>query len=50
MKHLGPVAIYAHLQASGIVNDHQKDCYRYGWLVGQYPVEYMDEASLSDGT
>ena len=49
MKYLGPITIYAHLQASGIINDHQKDCYRYGWLVGQYQVEYIDEANLSDG-
>lgn len=48
MKYLGPVTVYAHLQASGIINDHQKDCYCYGQLIGQYPVEYVEEPELSD--
>ncbi|WP_315115017.1 DNA-3-methyladenine glycosylase I [uncultured Clostridium sp.] len=28
-KFLGPVIIYSHLQATGLVNDHIKDCFRY---------------------
>ena len=28
-KFLGPVIIYAHLQAVGLVNDHITSCYRY---------------------
>lgn len=28
-KFLGPTIIYAHLQATGIVNDHLVDCFRY---------------------
>ena len=39
MKYLGPVTVYANLQACCIVNDHQKDCHRYGWLIEQHPVE-----------
>ena len=48
MKYLGPVTVYAHLQACGIINDHQKDCHCYRKLIGQYPVEYVDEMELSD--
>ena len=48
MKYLSPVTIYADLQACGIINDHQKDCDCYRKLVGQYPVEYIDETNLSD--
>ena len=43
MKYLGPVTVYAHLQACGMINDHRKDCHRYGWLIEQYPVEYIEE-------
>ena len=37
MKFLGSVTVYAHLQASGIINDHIKDCYCYKRLLEQYP-------------
>ena len=47
MKYLGPVTVYAHLQACGIINDHQKDCDCYRKLIEQYPVEYIEESNLS---
>lgn len=28
-KFLGSVTVYAHLQAAGIVNDHEPECFRY---------------------
>lgn len=28
-KHVGPTVIYAHMQATGMVNDHTTDCFRY---------------------
>ena len=28
-KFLGPTTIYAHMQATGMVNDHTTDCFRY---------------------
>ncbi len=31
-KFIGPTIIYAHLQATGIVNDHLVDCFRYKQL------------------
>ncbi len=36
-KYLGPITIYSHLQACGIINDHDKDCPRYKYLVTNYP-------------
>lgn len=36
-KFLGPVVIYSHLQASGIINDHGSDCPRYQHIVTHYP-------------
>lgn len=29
MKYVGTVIIYSYLQAIGIINDHDKDCYKY---------------------
>ncbi|OGG06014.1 MAG: DNA-3-methyladenine glycosylase [Candidatus Glassbacteria bacterium RIFCSPLOWO2_12_FULL_58_11] len=33
-KFVGPTVIYAHMQASGMVNDHTLDCFRYRELAG----------------
>lgn len=32
-KFVGPTVIYAHMQATGLVNDHLVDCFRYKELV-----------------
>lgn len=37
-KFLGPVTVYSHLQACGIINDHDKSCFRYKDIVENYPV------------
>lgn len=37
MKFLGSITVYAHLQASGVINDHLKDCHCYKRLTEQYP-------------
>ena len=42
MKFLSSVTVYAHLQASGIINDHIKDCYCYKRLLEQYPTLYIE--------
>lgn len=34
-KFVGPTIIYAHMQATGMVNDHTSDCFRYHALGGQ---------------
>lgn len=28
-RYLGPVTVYSHLQACGIINDHEEGCFRY---------------------
>lgn len=34
-KFVGPTICYAHMQATGMVNDHTVDCFRYAELRGQ---------------
>ena len=36
-KYLGSVTVYAHLQASGMINDHDKECGQYQELLKIYP-------------
>ena len=36
-KFVGPVTVYSHLQACGIINDHDKDCPCYQKIVSMYP-------------
>ncbi len=42
-KYLGAVTLYSHLQACGVINDHDADCFRYRALAEQYPTRYLDE-------
>ena len=36
-KYVGPVTIYSHLQACGIINDHDKDCPCRKKILDRYP-------------
>ena len=36
-KYLGSVTVYAHLQASGMINDHGEECGQYRKLIKMYP-------------
>lgn len=36
-KFLGTITVYSHLQASGIINDHDKNCPRYEFINSNYP-------------
>ncbi len=36
-KYLGPVVMYSHLQACGIINDHDQDCPCYQKIIENYP-------------
>jgi DNA-3-methyladenine glycosylase I len=36
-KYLGPVVLYSHLQACGIINDHIEGCFRYNFINENYP-------------
>ncbi|BBN81103.1 DNA-3-methyladenine glycosylase I [Pseudoalteromonas sp. A25] len=35
-KFLGPTTVYAHMQACGMVNDHDDECYRKSQIIEQY--------------
>lgn len=41
MKYLGSITVYAHLQAVGIVNDHERDCYIYQYIIDNFPTKYI---------
>lgn len=36
-KFLGTITVYSHLQAAGIINDHDKNCPRYSYINSNYP-------------
>ena len=36
-KFLGPITIYSHLQACGVINDHDQNCPRYAYINKNYP-------------
>ena len=36
-KFLGSITVYSHLQASGVINDHDKNCPRYNYINANYP-------------
>lgn len=38
-KYVGPVTIYSHLQACGVINDHAGDCPRYAEINAAFPTE-----------
>lgn len=42
-KFVGPVTIYSHLQASGLINDHGKDCPCFDEINRENPVVYVSE-------
>ena len=41
-KYLGSIAVYSHLQACGMINDHAEECFLYRKICENYPVEYRD--------
>ncbi len=41
-KYLGPVVVYSHLQACGMINDHTCNCFRYKHIMENYPVQELD--------
>lgn len=38
-KFVGPTICYAHMQATGMVNDHTVDCFRHKELIKAYPAK-----------
>lgn len=41
-KYLGSITVYSHLQACGIINDHEKKCFQYQYIMENYPVEIQE--------
>ena len=41
-KYVGAITIYSHLQACGIINDHDKDCPCYRTIVDKHPVSILE--------
>lgn len=39
-KFLGSITVYSHLQACGIINDHEEKCFMYDEILKKYPCEY----------
>lgn len=42
-KFVGSTICYAHMQATGIVNDHTVDCFRHAEIINQYPLPEEEE-------
>ena len=40
-KYVGPITVYSHLQACGIINDHGADCPCYEKINRTYPTVFM---------
>ncbi len=36
-KFLGTITVYSHLQACGIINDHDRNCPRYNYIISHFP-------------
>jgi len=41
-KYVGEITIYSHLQACGIINDHDVDCPRYKYILDRYPTIVLE--------
>lgn len=41
-KYLGSITVFSHLQACGIINDHEPNCYLYEKLIQMGNVRYID--------
>lgn len=42
-KYLGSITLYSHLQACGMINDHEISCYKYQELLDTANVKYVYE-------
>lgn len=41
-RYLGPVTVYSHLQACGIINDHEPACRRYSELASEEDLVFIE--------
>ena len=42
-KYLGSITIFSHLQACGMINDHDPNCFRYEELLRAADVQFVDD-------
>lgn len=42
-KYMGPITVYSHLQACGIINDHSPECFMYEKLAGAENVVVIED-------
>ncbi|MDO5299463.1 MAG: DNA-3-methyladenine glycosylase I [Clostridia bacterium] len=42
-KYLGSVTVFSHLQACGMINDHEPDCFLYERLMAMGNVRFIDD-------
>lgn len=40
-KYLGSITVYSHLQACGIINDHEPECWMYEEIISKANVRYI---------
>lgn len=40
-KYLGGITMYSHLQAAGLINDHDPHCPRYRYINSRYPTVHL---------
>lgn len=40
-KYLGSITVFSHLQACGIINDHERECWMYNKIAGNGNVKYI---------
>lgn len=40
-KYLGSITVYSHLQACGIINDHESQCWMYERIIGKGNIKYI---------
>lgn len=41
-KYLGSITVYSHLQACGIINDHEEHCFLYSQINSSSPVAFLE--------
>lgn len=41
-KYVGAITLYSHLQACGIINDHDADCPCFRHIIERYPILYLE--------
>ncbi|WP_099467273.1 DNA-3-methyladenine glycosylase I [Konateibacter massiliensis] len=42
-KYLGSITVYSHLQACGIINDHERKCWMYEEIIKRGNIRYVEE-------